>query len=132
MKQLELSLTQRLSFAQLLGAQKADGQGAARLRPFHRVMVKIRLDADEKRELKYKEFPVPGPQGGMLLQSTWDGTVAADFPAKKFLIDTSDADACAKLLDGNTIDIATGDIEWIEVVLPQLQAKDVEVVAAAA
>ena len=42
MKQLELSLTERLAFANILSAQKAENQGAKRLRPFSRVAKKIR------------------------------------------------------------------------------------------
>ena len=132
MKQLELSLTERLAFANILSAQKAENQGAKRLRPFSRVAKKIRLDDEEKVTLVYQEFQVPSKDGRMLMQSVWDSKIAASFPSKAFLIENADAEACAVLLKSDSLDITTGDIEWLDVVLTQLESKDVAVAVAPA
>jgi len=132
MKQLELSLSERLSFAQLLSSQKGEGRGATRVRPFFRVIKKIRLDTEEKTALTYREYQVPSSDGRMLSQAMWDANLALTFPVKKFQIENADAEACAALLKSDSLEITTGDIEWIDAILPQLEGKDVAMVPAEA
>jgi len=109
-RSIEFSAIQRIGLENLLGEQKGKRED---LRVWYNIRNKIRLGSEERKQLLH-----PGPNGN---GQFFDETAAARMTPLKVPLSDDEIRRLIKL--GDSVELATGMLDWFEPLLQELEQK---------